>query len=127
MIAKHLHQRLISATQDNLPDATNLQKVVSILQVAFRDGTLGKECTWHTVVLITKGKRDFWGVGLVKVLWKAVASLLNHRITSDITYHNALHKFRAGRGTGTAAFKAKLFQQLMSMREAVLFDVFLDL
>ena len=38
-----------------------------------------------------------------------------------------LHKFRAGRGTETAALEAKLLKQLTAMREAVLFDVFLDL
>ena len=38
-----------------------------------------------------------------------------------------LHRFRAGRGTETAALEAKLLQQLTAMREAVLFDVFLDL
>ena len=32
-----------------------------------------------------------------------------------------------GPGVGTAALKAKLIQQLMAMREAVLFEVFLDL
>ena len=38
-----------------------------------------------------------------------------------------LHRFRAGRGTETVALEAKLLQQLTAMREAVLFDVFLDL
>ena len=38
-----------------------------------------------------------------------------------------LHRFRAGRGTGTAALEASLLQQLTAMREAVLFEVFLDL
>ena len=38
-----------------------------------------------------------------------------------------MHKFRSGRGTGTAALEAKLLQQLTAMREAVLFGVFLGL
>ena len=38
-----------------------------------------------------------------------------------------LHGFWLGCGTGTAALKAKLIQQLMAMREAFLFKVFLDL
>ena len=38
-----------------------------------------------------------------------------------------LHGFREGHGTGTADLEAKLLQQLTSMREAVLFEVFLDL
>ena len=44
-----------------------------------------------------------------------------------ISFHDTLHGFRAGRGTGTAALVAKLLQQLTAMEEAVLFEVFLDL
>ena len=61
---------------------------------------------------------------MIEFLWKVVASLLNLRLMSAITYHNALHRFRADHGTGTAALEAKLVQQLMSMREAFLFEVF---
>ena len=35
MQAEHLRQWLIAATQDNLPDATNFLKVVSIVQAVF--------------------------------------------------------------------------------------------
>ena len=38
-----------------------------------------------------------------------------------------LHGFRAGRGTGTADLEANMIQELVAMREAVLFEVFLDL
>ena len=75
--------------------------------------------------MIPKGKSYFQGIVIVEVLWKLAASLLNLRLTSAITYHDALHRFRAGRGTGTSALKAKLIQQLMDMREAFLFKVFL--
>ena len=56
-----------------------------------------------------------------------MVAILNLRFTSSITYHNALHGFRAGRGTGTATLKAKLLQQLAAMREEVLYVIFLDL
>ena len=78
------------------------------MHAAFRDGTLAEECTWQTVILIPKGKGDFQGIGLVEVLWKAVARLLNCRLTEAILYHDALHRFRLGRGTGTSALEAKL-------------------
>ena len=61
------------------------------------------------------------------MIWKVVAVILNRRFTSSITYHDALHGFRAGRGTGTATLEAKLLQQLASMREEVLYVTFLDL
>ena len=78
MRAEHLHQWLVSATQYDTSDATNWQKVVAIMQVAFLDGTLSDEILWYTPVLIPKGmSRDFRGTELVEVLWKALTSLLN--------------------------------------------------
>ena len=127
MISEHLHQWLIYATQDDSPDATNWQKVVAIAKSVFRDGMLAEEFTWKTFVLITKGKRDFRGVLLAKFLWKVVAILLKRRLMSDIMFHDVLHGFRAGRGTGTATLEAKLLQQLTYMKEAVLFNVLLGL
>ena len=56
-----------------------------------------------------------------------MAAILNHRFTASITYHEVLHSFRAGRGTGTATLKAKLLQQLAALREEVLYVIFLEL
>ena len=96
MQAEHLRQWLIDATQDDSPDSTNWMKVVVIVQAAFQDGIMNGECTWQTVILIPKRKGDFRGIGLVKVLWKAIVSLLNLRLTSAIYFHDTLHGFRAG-------------------------------
>ena len=56
-----------------------------------------------------------------------MAAILNRRFTSSITYHDALHGFRAGRGTGTATLEAKILQQLAAMKEEVFYVIFLDL
>ena len=101
--------------------------MVEITQTAFRDGKLAEEATWQTVVLIPKGKREFRGIGLVEVTWKVVAVILHRRLTAGIKLHDALHGFREGHGTGTATLEAKLLQQLSSMREEVLYVIFLDL
>ena len=89
--------------RDDLPDTTNWLKVVSIVQAGFREGNLAKECTFQTVFLIPKRKVEFRGVGLVEVLWKEVASLLNLWLTVAITYPDVLHGFWAVWGTSTAA------------------------
>ena len=47
--------------------------------------------------------------------------------TTSITYHNALHGFREGRGTGNGTLEDKLLQQLAAMREEVLYVIFLVL
>ena len=62
-----------------------------------------------------------------EVTWKVVEEILHCQLTTAITYHDALHGFREGRGTGTATLKAKLLQQLAAMREEVLYVIFLDL
>ena len=89
---------------------------MELIQTAFRGGELAEEATWQAVVLIPKGKGDYRGVGLVEVMWKVVAVILNRRLTSSITFHDVLHGFRAGRGTGTATLEAKLIHQLAAMR-----------
>ena len=98
-----------------------------MVQTAFRDGVLAEEATWQAVVLIPKGKKDYRGIGLVEVVWKVVAAILNCGFTSSITYHNTLHGFRAGCGTRNTTLKAKLLQQLAAMREEFLYVIFLDL
>ena len=101
--------------------------MVDLVQTAFREGDLAEESTWQAVVLIPKGKGDYRGIGLVKVMWKVVAVILNRRFTSSITFHDVLHGFRAGRSTGTATLEAKLLHQIAAMREEVLYVIFLDL
>ena len=56
-----------------------------------------------------------------------MSAIINRRFTSSITYHDAPHGFRTGRGTGTATLEANLLQQLATMREEVLYVIFLDL
>ena len=79
------------------------------------------------MVLIPKGKKDYRGIGLVEVMWKVVAAILNRRLTASITYHDFLHGLWAGCGTGTSTLEAKLPQQLSDLREEVLYVIFLDL
>ena len=79
------------------------------------------------MVLIPKGVGYYRGIGLVEMIWKAVAVILNCRFTDAITYHDFLHKFRAGCGMGTATLEVKLLQQVAALRGVVLHEVFLDL
>ena len=86
------------------------RKLVELIQTVFRGGEMAEEATWQTVVLIRKVKKEYRGIGLVEVTWKVAAAILHCRLTTAITYHDALHGFRVGRGTGTATLEAKLLQ-----------------
>ena len=106
-----------TATETGYPEDTltqegedNWTRFMDIVQTAFREGELAEEATWQAVVLIPKGKKDYRDIGLVEVIWKVVAAILNCRFTASITYHDFLHGFRAGCGTGTATLNAKLLQ-----------------
>ena len=100
---------------------------MDLVQTAFREGELAEEAMWQTVVLIPKGEKDYRGIGLVEVMLKVVAAIINRRFTASITYHDFIHGFRAGRGTGTATLEAKILQKLAALREEVLYVIFLDL
>ena len=101
--------------------------MVELVQLAFRYGFIAEKAVWQAVFLIPKGGGDYHGIGLVDVIWKTVAVILNRRFTVAITYHKYLHIFRAGCGTGTATLDVKLLQQVAALREVVLRAIFLDL
>ena len=53
--------------------------------------------------------------------------ILNRRLMSVIQFHDTLHGLRMGRETRNTSLEAKLLQQLMNMREEILYDIFLYL
>ena len=108
-----------SATQSET-EADNWTMVVDLVQSEFWEGKLVEEAMLQAVVLIPKGGMDYRVIGLVEVMCKVVAAILNRRLTASIAFHYLLHSLRAGRGTGTATLKAKLIQQLEALREEVL-------
>ena len=89
----------------------NWEKVVDLVPADFGKGLLVEEATRQVAVLIFKGEREYREIGLVEVIWKEVAAILNCQIVASITYNDFLHGFRAGRGTGTAAIEEKLRQK----------------
>ena len=82
--------------------------VMDLVQSEFQEGNLAEEATWQVVVLITKGETDYRGIGLMEVMWKVVVAIFKFRLTASINFHDFLHGFRAGLGTGTANLEAKL-------------------
>ena len=56
-----------------------------------------------------------------------MSSIINAFLTSNIQYHEAIHGFRVGRGTGTALLEAKLLNGLAKKEGRTLYQVFLDI
>ena len=70
--------------EDPQEGADNWTRSVDLVQTAFREGELAEEATWKAVVLIPKGKKDYRGIGLLEVMWKVVAAILNRCFTASI-------------------------------------------
>ena len=83
-----------------------------MVQTAFEDRVLVEEATCKAVVLILKGGGDYHGIGIVEVVWKAATAILNFCFAASITYHDPLHGFRSGCGTGTAYLEVKMLQKV---------------
>ena len=104
------------AKRERDPETGNWERVVDLVQTAFRNGTLPTKCIWHTVVILLKGNRDYRWIRLIGVLWNTVLLVINIQIGAYITYYDVLYRFRVGRGTETTSLEAKLLQQLTEIR-----------
>ena len=125
--AEHLKEWVREAYRDVDPDQENWDRVVDLIQTCFQERQVPTQMLWSTVVLLPKGNGNYRGLGLLEISWKIIESIINRRIASKVTFHDALHSFQAKRGTGTACIEAKLLQQLSKMVQKTLHFVFLDL
>ena len=73
------------------------------------------------MVLISKEKGDYRGIGLVEVLWNVCSVVVNCRLKRSVVLHETLHGFKEGRGMGMAMLEAKLDQQLAALTHEPLF------
>ena len=106
--AEHLKEWVEEATWEKDPYQGNWNRVVDLIQTCFRERRVPTQMSWSTVVLLPKGNGDYRGIGLLEISWKVIESIINRRIASKVEFHDALHGFRANRGTGTACIEAKL-------------------
>ena len=64
---------------------------MDLVQKVFKEGILEEEVACKTAVLIPKGNVYFQGIVLVKVLWKKVTVIFNHRLGTAISFQGVLH------------------------------------
>jgi hypothetical protein len=129
---KSWHAEAQETEEGEEPDdeATKLwEKVLELVRLAFKEeGVIPLAFSQGIFVLIPKAKSgEFRGIALLEVIYKLVSSIINHRMQVGITFDDAVHEFRPGRGTGTAILEAKLLAQLQMRSDEPLYMVFMDL
>jgi hypothetical protein len=103
-------------------------KVLSLVRMAFIGADIPSAFCNGILVLIPKGVPDeYRGIALLEVIYKLISSIINRRLACSVKFHDSIHGFRAGRGTGTAILEAKLLMQLTQRTHKPLFMIFLDL
>jgi len=101
--------------------------VVQLVQHAFQTGVVPTRARSNTLVLIPKPEAgQVRGIGLLEPIWKLTSAIVNQRLMSNITFHDDLHGFLPGRGTGTACLEAKLEAQWAFRSGHPLYHIFLD-
>ena len=123
----HLQHWIAEARRTDIPDATNWLKLVDLVQKEYQDILLSEEAMWKVVAMIPKGGRHFGWTGIIEVLWKTIAAILNRSLGAAIILQEDLHGIRYNRGTGNASLEAKPLQKMMATREEVLYEILLDL
>ena len=97
-----------------------------LIQTIWDRGEIPQQMAWMTVVLLPKGGGDYRGIGLLEPFWKTIEILMDRRL-QVIDFHDCLHGFLKGRGTGTATVEAKLAQQLAFLEQEALHSVLFNL
>ena len=73
------------------------------------------ELGWTVLFIIPKGSTDTREIGILEVMWKMVEGVIYTRVKSAVLFHDVLHGFHAGRGTGNTIMELKIAQYLESM------------
>ena len=79
------------------------------------------------LVLIIKCNTDTHYIDLLELLWKVVEAIIDTRLRASVRFHEILHRFRTGRGMGTAILELDLAQDISSMYQDLLFMFLINL
>ena len=128
---EHLRDWMEGAKPDEFQKQACLEawnRVLELVELAFTGQPLPRSFGIGILVLIPKGVPDqYRGIALLEVIYKLISAIINQRLAAKITFHDTVHGFCQGRGTGTAIIEAKLRMQLAQRTTKPRYFVFLDL
>jgi len=80
------------------------------------------------LALIPKDITSYRGIVLLETIYKIASAIIASRLSASIDFHDAVHGYREGRGTGTAITELKLLMQhTRNCGVENLYIIFLDL
>jgi exonuclease III len=100
---------------------------VVLVKHCFATGEVPQRFCFSSLVLIPKSDGGVRGIGLLEVGWKVISMIIKRRLDRTIRFHESLHGFRRGHGTGTAILLARLNMDYNIFQGTPLFQIFLDL
>ena len=103
------------ATREKDPGKKRWEKLVIVTNMALQERCTLTALTWTRMVLIPKFRGEYIWIGLVEVICKVCALIMNNRIRASITLHNVLHGFGQERGTGKATMEEELAQKIAGL------------
>ena len=93
MRAEHVKAWLKLAQQEENPDTHHWDTLVELVQHVWQTGEMPTCLTWSTVVMLPKASGGFRGIGLLEVIWKLIALIIDSRLKEGIVFHDSLHGF----------------------------------
>ena len=92
---------------------------LKLIERLWKTGYIPQQMLWMVIVLLPKGRSDYRGIGLLDHIWKVLEVVMDNRL-KILDYHDCLHGFLAGRGTGTATTEVKLAQHFAYIEQVSL-------
>ena len=68
------------------------------------------ELEWTVLFMIPKSSTDTREIGMLEVMWKVVEGVIDTLVKAAVQFHDVLHGFHAGRGTGTTIMDLNISQ-----------------
>ncbi len=101
--------------------------VLRLVTHAFQTGIIPTRARSNMLMLIPKPEpRQVRGIGLLEPIWKLISAVVNRHLMTAIKFHDDLHGFLPGQGTGMACLEAKFEAQLAFWSGRPLYHVYLN-
>ena len=108
---EHIKEWMIGATDEENPRYVEEWKLVmKLVRYCFENDAenMPKAFEVGILALIPKDVTSHRGIVLLEAIYKIASAIVASRLSNAVKFHEALHRFLSGRGTGMAITQVKL-------------------